>query len=45
MDSFASLGLATDPPHQSLLQRRPYGRYESIVNSAIYRTIVVQSIY
>lgn len=31
MDTFASLALSTEPPNESLLLRKPYGRNDSII--------------
>lgn len=31
MDTFASLALSTEPPEDSLLKRKPYGRNDSII--------------
>ncbi|CAD8180394.1 unnamed protein product [Paramecium pentaurelia] len=45
MDTFASLALATEPPSDRLLNRKPYGKRESIVNSIMYRTVIGASIY
>ena len=45
MDTFASLALATEPPSERLLNRKPYGKRESIVNSIMYRTVVGGSLY
>lgn len=40
MDTFASLALATEPPNRNLLDRKPYGKNESIVNGYMYRTVL-----
>ena len=45
MDTFASLALATEPPSDRLLNRKPYGKRESIVNSIMYRTVIGGSLY
>lgn len=45
MDTFASLALATEPPTIRLLDRRPYGKRESIVNSIMYRMVIGMSVY
>ncbi|CAD8082906.1 unnamed protein product [Paramecium sonneborni] len=45
MDTFASLALATEPPSDRLLNRKPYGKRESIVNSIMYRTVIGASLY
>jgi magnesium-transporting ATPase (P-type) len=33
MDTFAALALATEPPHEKLLDRKPHGRDESIISA------------
>ena len=45
MDTFAALALATEPPSERLLNRKPYGKKESIVNSIMYRTVIGASLY
>jgi len=45
MDTFASLALATEPPKDELLQRKPYGRDENLINGVMWRNILGQSIY
>ncbi len=45
MDTLASLALATEPPTEALLQRKPYGRTKPIVSLQIFKMIVLQSIY
>ena len=45
MDTFASLALATEPPNDSLLDRPPYGRNESIVTANMWRNIFGQGIF
>lgn len=45
MDTFASLALATEPPNDSLLDRPPYSRNESIVTSNMWRNILGQGIF
>jgi magnesium-transporting ATPase (P-type) len=32
MDTFAALALATEPPHEKLLLRKPHGRDDYIVS-------------
>jgi len=36
MDSLASLALATEPPTDDLLKRKPYGRHESIIKRGMW---------
>lgn len=45
MDTLASLALATEPPTDDLLNRKPYGRTKSIISSVMLRNIVGQSLY
>lgn len=45
MDSLASLALATEPPTDDLLKRKPYGRTKHIVSLTMMKNIVGQSIY
>jgi hypothetical protein len=39
MDTFASLALATEPPTDELLNRKPYARDESIVTPNMWRNV------
>nr|ACD88945.1 plasma membrane calcium ATPase [Adineta vaga] len=45
MDTLASLALATEPPTEDLLNRKPYGRTKSIISSMMMRNIIGQSLY
>ena len=45
MDTLASLALATEPPTESLLNRKPYGRTKSIISPMMMRNIIGQSLY
>eukprot|EP01091_Cochliopodium_minus_P014751 TRINITY_DN505_c0_g1_i1.p1 TRINITY_DN505_c0_g1~~TRINITY_DN505_c0_g1_i1.p1 ORF type:complete len:1009 (-),score=313.19 TRINITY_DN505_c0_g1_i1:89-3070(-) len=44
MDTMAALALATESPHKSLLDRKPYGRHENILTPAMWRNILGQAI-
>ncbi len=44
MDSFASLALATEPPSEDLLKRKPYSKTTSIITNMMKINIVSQSI-
>ena len=44
MDSLGSLALATEPPYDELLERKPTNRNESIINGRMWKHIVLQSI-
>jgi len=37
MDSLASLALATEPPTEDLLQRKPYGRTKALISRTIFK--------
>ena len=39
MDTFASLALSTEPPRDDLLDRKPYGRKDSIVTANMWRNV------
>ena len=45
MDSLGSLALATEPPYDELLCRKPTNRKESIINGRMWKHIVLQSIF
>uniref|UniRef100_A0A7S2CJZ4 Cation-transporting P-type ATPase N-terminal domain-containing protein n=2 Tax=Octactis speculum TaxID=3111310 RepID=A0A7S2CJZ4_9STRA len=45
MDSLASLALATEPPHDALLNRPPTGRNDSIITKQMWFNMIGQSIY
>ena len=45
MDSLGSLALATEPPYQELLRKRPTNRNESIINGRMWKHIIGQSIF
>eukprot|EP01137_Pigoraptor_chileana_P027909 Opistho-2@11125 len=45
MDSFASLALATEPPTDSLLERKPYGRNKPLISRRMLLMIIGQSFY
>ena len=45
MDTFAALALATEPPHESVLDRQPAQKSDAIVNAVMWRNIIGQSIY
>lgn len=39
MDTFAALALATEPPNEKLLDRKPESRLDKIVNAVMWRNI------
>lgn len=45
MDSLASLALATEEPHEGLLNRKPHDRNEYIISKKMFKHILGQSIY
>lgn len=45
MDSFASLALATEPPNEKLLDRKPYPKNVSIITSSMKINIGAQSAF
>jgi Ca2+ transporting ATPase len=44
-DTLASLALATEPPSDHLLNRKPYGRKSRILSGVMFRNIVGQGCY
>uniref|UniRef100_A0A674IF20 Calcium-transporting ATPase n=1 Tax=Terrapene triunguis TaxID=2587831 RepID=A0A674IF20_9SAUR len=45
MDTFASLALATEPPSESLLLRRPYGRNKPLISRTMMKNILGHAVY
>lgn len=45
MDTLGALALATEPPKDELMNRRPVGRGTSFITRAMWRNIIGQSIY
>ncbi|KAL4646357.1 plasma membrane calcium-transporting ATPase 2 isoform X6 [Arapaima gigas] len=45
MDTFASLALATEPPTESLLMRKPYGRNKPLISTTMMKNILGHAIY
>lgn len=45
MDTMGALALATEPPRQSLMDRKPYGRDEAIITNVIWRNLLVMSAF
>ncbi|CAK9183984.1 unnamed protein product [Ilex paraguariensis] len=45
MDTLGALALATEPPHDGLMNRPPVRRNESFITNAMWRNIIGQSIY
>ena len=44
MDSLATLTLATEPPHDGLLKRKPTKRNENIINSTMIKHVCAQTV-
>lgn len=45
MDSFASLALATEPPTEDLLTRKPYGRTKPLISRTMIRNILGHALF
>lgn len=45
MDTLGALALATEPPDDSLLRRKPYGKNDYIINPIMMKHIIGQSIF
>ena len=45
MDSLGSLCLATEDPHDELLERKPYSKREYIINPRMWKHIVFQALF
>jgi Ca2+-transporting ATPase len=45
MDTLAALALATDPPHDSVLERKPERKGSSIISVTMWKMIIGQAIY
>jgi magnesium-transporting ATPase (P-type) len=45
MDSLGSLALATEPPTERLLLRKPYGKTKSMINTPMWFNMLGQSVY
>ncbi|KAL1875860.1 plasma membrane calcium [Diaporthe australafricana] len=45
MDTLAALALATDPPQDSVLDRKPERRNKSIISTTMWKMIIGQAIY
>ncbi|GAU93669.1 hypothetical protein RvY_05571-2 [Ramazzottius varieornatus] len=45
MDTLASLALATEPPTEDLLNRKPYGRTKPLISRTMMKNIIGQSMY
>ncbi|TEA21018.1 Calcium-transporting ATPase 2 [Colletotrichum sidae] len=45
MDTFAALALATDPPTESMLHRKPEAKTAALINAPMWKMIIGQSIF
>ena len=45
MDTLAALALATEPPSEDSLKRKPYGRDDNIISATMWRNIICQGIF
>jgi Ca2+ transporting ATPase len=45
MDTLASLALATEPPTDALLKRKPYGRTKPMVSITMWKSMIGHTIY
>uniref|UniRef100_A0A1I8B453 Cation_ATPase_C domain-containing protein n=1 Tax=Meloidogyne hapla TaxID=6305 RepID=A0A1I8B453_MELHA len=45
MDTLASLALATEPPNEDLLKRKPYGRTSPLISRTMMKNIIGHAIY
>ena len=45
MDTLGALALATEPPTDDMLLRKPYGRSDNLINSHMWRNLLCQSMY
>ena len=45
MDSLGSLALATEPPSDDVLRRKPYSKREYLINGVMWKSIIVQSMF
>ena len=45
MDTLASLALATEPPTEDLLDRKPHGRDDYIISKTMFKHIIGQAMF
>lgn len=45
MDTMGALALATEPPREVLMKRKPYGRTEPLISPIMWRNIFVQAAF
>ncbi len=44
MDTLAALALATEIPTRELLDRKPYGRHDGLVNKRMWLSIIAHAV-
>ena len=44
MDTMASLALATEPPTDELLTRKPYSKFENLITAEMWKNIIMQGL-
>ena len=44
MDTLAALALATEPPSDELLKRKPYSRFEGLITADMWRNVLTQGV-
>ena len=44
MDTLAALALATEPPTDELLKRKPYSRFEGLITADMWKNIIGQGL-
>lgn len=45
MDTLGALALATDPPREEMLKRKPAGRHAPLISKSMWRFIIGHSIF
>ncbi|XP_047335151.1 calcium-transporting ATPase 2, plasma membrane-type-like [Impatiens glandulifera] len=45
MDTLGALALATEPPNEELMKRKPVGRHGNFISNVMWRNIMGQSLY
>lgn len=45
MDTLAALALASEPPTEELLKRKPYGRNKPILSPTIVKNVFTQMVF
>jgi len=45
MDTFAALALATEDPHEKLLDRKPHDKKSYIVSARMFKHIIVHTVF